>query len=388
MSTSLRVLHCVAGNLYGGVESFLGTLTTCRALSPRLDPEYALCFEGRLHAELRAAGAAVHRLGGSRFSRPWTVWRARRRLARLLEERRIDVVVSHCCWPQALCGPVARKAGRPSVYWMHEMVSEKPHWVERWAARAVPDLAIVNSGVTAEVLPRLYPRVWSEIVRYPVIARSVDRSEARTAVRAELGTAPEDVVVVMACRLDRCKGHPLLLSALGRLRDRPGWTAWIAGGVQRPEEQVYLDEVRAQARDLGIDHRLRFLGERHDVPRLMAAADIHCQPNFRPETFGITYIEALYTGLPVVSTRMGGAAEIVTDGCGVLTPPDDPSALAAALSAVIDDPVLRTRLGAAGPARAAELCAPEVVLPRLESLLLELHAARTTAGRGVPQPAA
>jgi glycosyltransferase involved in cell wall biosynthesis len=271
---------------------------------------------------------------------------------------------------------------------MHEMVSEKPHWVERWAARAVPDLAIVNSEVTARVLPRLYPRMWSEVVHCVVIPQPVDRSEARSAVRAELGTAAEDVVVVMACRLDRIKGHPLLLSALGRLRDRPGWTGWIAGGIQRPAEQRYLDEIQSQARDLGIDRRLRFLGERRDMPRLLAAADIHCQPNLQPETFGSACIEALYAGLPVVSTRMGGAAEIVTDECGVLTPPNDPGALAAALSTLIDDPATRARLGAAGPARAAELCAPEVVLPRLESLLLELHAARTAAGRGVPQPAA
>jgi glycosyltransferase involved in cell wall biosynthesis len=69
---------------------------------------------------------------------------------------------------------------------------------------------------------------------------------------------------------------------------------------------------------------------------------------------------------------MGGAAEIVTDACGVLVPPADPDALAAALSALIDDPPARSSLGSQGPARAAELCAPATVLAELERLLRTL----------------
>jgi glycosyltransferase involved in cell wall biosynthesis len=382
MAEPLKVLHCVAGNLFGGVETFLRTLAECREMSPGLASEYAVCFDGRLAAELRGAGAVVHHLGGVRFSRPWTVWQARGRLRELVRAGRFDVVVNHGCWPQMLFGPVARRTGRPVVYYMHEMIVEPGHWVVRGAARSVPDMVLVHSHCTAATLPRLYPRVWSEVIRYPVRARAVDRLEARTGVRAELATPETDVVVVTACRLEPWKGHRLLLSALGRLRDKPGWTAWVAGGVQRPQERAYLDELTASARDGGFDHRVRFLGHRGDVPRLLAAADIHCQSNAIPEPFGIAFIEALYAGLPVVSVRMGGAAEIVDDGCGVLVPPDDPGALAEALSALIDDPGTRARLGAAGPARAAALCAPEAVLPQLERLLNEVHDRRPVAGRG------
>src|SRR4051812_40105465 len=113
MAEPLKVLHCLAGNLYGGVETFVRTLAECRGVSPGLAHEFALCFEGRLANELRALGAEAHRLGGVRFSRPWTAWRARRRLIRLIKERRADVVVNHACWPQMLCGPPARRAGKP-----------------------------------------------------------------------------------------------------------------------------------------------------------------------------------------------------------------------------------------------------------------------------------
>ena len=86
--------------------------------------------------------------------------------------------------------------------------------------------------------------------------------------------------------------------------------------------------------------------------RCWPSADIHCQPNTGPEPFGIAFVEALYAGLPVVTTRLGGALEIVNETCGVLVPPGDAGALAAALRRLIADPAERSRLGRAGPARA------------------------------------
>lgn len=364
----LRVLHCAAGNLFGGVETLLRTLAETRALCPGIEPEFALCFGGRLEAELRAAGGRVNRLGEVRFSRPWTVWRARRRLARLLADRRSDVVVGHGCWAHLLCAPTARRAGRGVVFWMHDRISGA-HWVERRAARVRPDLVLANSHGTAATLPALFPGMCPEILRYPVRAPAAIRPGDRAAVRAELGAGPDDVVIVMASRLEPWKGHALLIAALGHLRDMPGWVAWIAGGPQRPHEQTYLETLQTDARTARVGDRVRFLGDRRDVPRLLAAADIHCQPNLGPEPFGIAFIEALYAGLPVVSTGMGGAAEIVTEACGVLVSPGAPDALAGALTALIADPGTRARLGAAGPARAAALCDPAQVLARFDCLL-------------------
>ena len=144
------------------------------------------------------------------------------------------------------------------------------------------------------------------------------------------------------------------------------------GGVQRPHEQVYLHELKAAAERAGVEGRIRFLGQREDVSRLLAAADIHCQPNTGPEPFGIAFVEALEAGLPVLTTRMGGAVEIVTETCGILVPHDDAVALAEACSRLIDEPALRKSLGAAGPRRAEEICGPGVVLPRLGAILSSL----------------
>ena len=144
--------------------------------------------------------------------------------------------------------------------------------------------------------------------------------------------------------------------------------SWQVGGAQRPHELRYLEELKQHAARLGIASRVRFLGERSDVPRLLAAADIHCQPNLRPEPFGITFVEALMAGLPVVTAAFGGAKEIIDESCGILVPPGDARALAASLRRLISDRNLRTRLGAAGPMRAHKLCDSATQMSRLNEL--------------------
>jgi glycosyltransferase involved in cell wall biosynthesis len=139
--------------------------------------------------------------------------------------------------------------------------------------------------------------------------------------------------------------------------------------VQRPHEAQYLQELLSTADALGIAERVRFLGQRSDVSRLLAAADIHCQPNIGPEPFGITFIEALYAGLPVVTTAIGGAMEIVTESCGILVPPNDSDALADALECLVKNPELRARLSGGAPVRAHTLSDPASQIKTLGELL-------------------
>ena len=335
-----------------------------------MDPEFVLCYEGRLGEELRSAGAVVHQLEPVRFRRPWTVLQARRRLAQVLDIRPPDVVVCHACWPHALFGPVVRRSARPLVFWMHDRAGAG-HWAESRAARTVPELALVNSHSTAETLPWLFPGVPHEVLYYPVApaAAAHDHTEARARLRQELGTPAEATVIIQASRLEPWKGQSLLIAALGRLREQAGWVAWLAGGRSGRTSRRISNSFKPRPSAAGIADRVRFLGQRSDVPRLLAAADIHCQPNTGPEPFGIAFIEALYAGLPVVSTRLGGAAEIVTEACGVLVPPADPAALADALGALIADPEVRARLASAGPKRAHHLCDPGAAIGRLYDLL-------------------
>jgi glycosyltransferase involved in cell wall biosynthesis len=372
----MKALHLSSGGLFGGIETFLLTLARARETCPAMEPHFALCAEGRLSEELRESGVTVNMLGPVRARKPASVMRARRALGCLLDREGYDVVVSHSSWTQALFGGVVRGADLPFVFFLHNDVTGR-HWLERWARRNRPDLVLANSQFTASSIPSLYPSVASEVVRYPV-APGPTRSDAddRLKARAELDTAATDVVLIQTSRMESWKGHRLHLQGLRGLRDLDGWVSWQVGGVQRPSEQAYLASLQREAAELGIADRVRWVGQRQDVPRLLAAADIHCQPNLGAEPFGIVFIEAMYAALPVVTTALGGALEIVDESCGILTPPNDAGALAEALRELITDPERRRSLGTGGRARAAALCSPETQIPALHDALVravEIH---------------
>ena len=111
---------------------------------------------------------------------------------------------------------------------------------------------------------------------------------------------------------------------------------WIVGGAQRPREAAYLRELQELARSLGMAERVRFAGEQQDVARFLASADLYCQPNTGPEPFGMTYVEAMQAGLPVVASDGGALPEIVDARTGILVPPGDVARLADALGGLID----------------------------------------------------
>lgn len=366
----MKILNVYKGDLFGGIEKFLITLAAIE--KPELVKfEFALCYEGKLAQELKAIGATVHFLGHVRIRDPLGVMHARRALASLIQSGKFDFVVCHASWTQALFASVADKTKTPELFWIHD-ANRGALWLDKWANSTKPNALIFNSQFTLGVSSHLFSKVRRHVIYYPVPAQNTASAADREAVRRELGEELDIPVIIQLCRLERWKGHELLLRSLGRIKDTERFSCWIVGGPQRPGEQKYFDEIKALAAELGLTNRVRFVGQRSDVARLLAAADIHCQPNQGPEPFGIAFIEALQSGLPLVTTAMGAAPEIVDDTCGVLVPPNDPEKLAFALVSLLRDPDLRHRLGGNGPARAHQLCDPTSHLVHLNSFLSSL----------------
>jgi glycosyltransferase involved in cell wall biosynthesis len=256
------------------------------------------------------------------------------------------------------------------------MAGEGHHWLERLARRVRPDLAICNSHFSAWRLSQWMSDAHVEQVYYPVSTpAATSTARERSAARQALDTPASDVVIVQVSRLEAWKGQHVLLQALTRLRGVPGWSCWIVGGAQRPSEAAYREQLETIAREGGIADRIRFLGERNDVPTLLAAADLFCQPNTSPEPFGLSLVEALHAGLPVVTSCIGGACEIVDVSCGVLVPSGNANALAEELERLVIDPELRARLGAAARRRPAVLCDPSRQMRRIHEVLSLVAAA-------------
>lgn len=198
-------------------------------------------------------------------------------------------------------------------------------------ARAV----LVTSDLTARTLVADYA-VPSDRIR--VAKPGCDPAPERSAPRP-VGPI---VHLLAAGTVTPRKGHDLLVEALARIADLP-WRLTLAGSLDRaPDCASAL--MRAIAGH-GLAERITLMGEVADMTPLYAAADIFVLAS-RYEGYGMVFAEALCHGLPIVATNAGAIPEVVPAAAGILVPPDDPEAVAAALAGLITEPEWRAQLSA------------------------------------------
>lgn len=182
------------------------------------------------------------------------------------------------------------------------------------------------------------------------IAQTID-ALVPEAVKAQYGCAGREVVGIVG-RLALQKGHDTLLRAMaGVTEQRPGVVLLVVG--DGPERAALQELARRQ----GLDQRVIWLGavDPAETIRLYAAMDLLAMPS-RFEGFGLTAVEAMAAGLPVVASAVEGLAEIVRDGeTGYLVPAADPARLALKIGQLLDSRALRRSMGCAGRARAGAL---------------------------------
>ena len=229
-----------------------------------------------------------------------------------------DAIVCQQPWALVVFGSVVRALGYPVTLWLH-MAGDGRHWLERAARFTAPDAVVCNSRFSQGRAAGWLPRVPAQVVYCPVSAPAPRESGARRALRHRLGVDDDRPVIAMAARAEPWKGHRVLVDACARLSGQTDWSCWLVGGAQRDTEIAYVAELRRRIEEAGLAARVQLLGTRDDAREVMAAADIYCQPNLEPEPFGLSLVEAMYAGLPVVTSAAGGALEIVDETCGVLT---------------------------------------------------------------------
>lgn len=176
-------------------------------------------------------------------------------------------------------------------------------------------------------------------------------TEARTA----LGLPIEHNIVGMIGRLDPQKGQREFLKAAQQVLKEFPHTMFVIAGEETRHTSGHTANLQTLARDLGVDHAVRFLPHTDAVAPLLAAIDIFVMPS-HSETYGLVLIEAMAMQRTIVATDSGGVPELARhDSEALLVPPKDPIALAIALKQLMNNPSLRLRLSTAARERACAL---------------------------------
>jgi L-malate glycosyltransferase len=164
--------------------------------------------------------------------------------------------------------------------------------------------------------------------------------------------SPDQPVLVIVGQISSWKGHDTAIRALHDLRtDHPRARLLIVGEVKfadaatRLDNRGYLAGLHELARELGLAEAVEFVGEREDVPEIMARADAVLVPSIE-EPFGRTVAEAMAVGSPVVATNVGGPAEVIDNGTtGLLVPPGEPGAWSQAIQSILENPHMASEMG-------------------------------------------
>lgn len=344
---AIRVMHVIHHLQPGGME--YGVIKLVNALGPGI--ESIICSTTTASPAMKAMLAPdvrVIELTRRSGNDPRLVWQ----LYKTFRRSRPDIVHTHA-WGTLVEGYVAARLARvPRVlHGEHGTLQTSPRQVrvQRWLWLRVDRLLSVSSRLAERMAATM--QIPGE--RIAVLRNGVDLARfgitPRAEARAALGVDDDVVLVGHAGRLVEVKDQGALVEAAARLKAQGlRFQVVIAGeGPCRPA-------LEAQIARLDVGECVTLLGHRSDVDRLFAALDLYVLCS-RSEGMPNTILEAMASGVPVVSTRVGGADELVVDGeTGILVPPGQLDLLADAMARVIRSEQLRKAMGAAGRARAHE----------------------------------
>jgi glycosyltransferase involved in cell wall biosynthesis len=322
--------------------------------------------EGWLSRELTAAGVTVEHFRHDRAFSP--------RLARSLEAAfrryRIDLAHSHEFNTAVYGAWAARRAGIPHLITMHGGRYYAGRLRRRLALRAAVALSGRLVAVSQPLVTQLSRDLWIRPTRITTIANGVRFTPAgRSTLRGDLALSDAERLVVAVGNLYPVKGHTHLLEAVARLTSTyPQLHVAIAGRGD------LAGALERQAADSGLATRVHFLGLRQDVANILAAADVFVQPSLS-EGLPLALLEAMFAARPIVASAVGDVPVALASGAaGLLVPPGDPAALAAAIHRLLAQPFEAQQLGNSAQVRAAAEYGIERMVQRYAELYERLLA--------------
>lgn len=280
-------------------------------------------------------------------------------LYRDLRARHIKLI--HCNLLETLyyAAPIAKLMHIPVVWTAHAWWEAEPGWKSTFQEKFLTHIITP----TQHIRDCLIATNANLTKRISVIPFGVDTQEFSPGARdesllQELNLPLDAPIVTLLARFQSVKGHEVLLDAAPKILDAfpntrflfVGDTVFDTRDANVTREKI-IERVNADAR---LQRAITFAGFRRDIPRVLRATDILVCPSWF-ETFGMSNVEAMACGVPVVSTNVGGPAETIVDGeTGILVPPREPAVLAARVCELLGDEASRKRMGDKGRRRILE----------------------------------
>jgi len=359
--SALRIVHTESSLGWGGQE--IRVLAESQGLIRRGHQVTLLCpLEARIHLEAANWGVPVVALPIAR-KRPVGVGA----LMQWFGANACDVINTHSStdsWLTALARLALRQT-TPIVRTRHISTAVPRDPLTRWLyTRAASCIVTTGEALKRQLVARNgFPEAMIESVPTGIDAgryRPGGEGE-RAAARARLGLPQDRVLVGIVATLRSWKGHRHLVEAMAALPEAIGLVI-VGDGPQR-------EALERQVAQLGPAGRVRFAGNQGDVLPWLRALDIFALPSYANEGVPQALIQAMLVGLPCVTTAVGGIPEVAEhERTAIVVPPEDPAALAAAISALAEGGGRRRELGEAARKLCVESHSLERMLERMEAV--------------------
>lgn len=370
MSAASKILLVFPVGERGGAERVFAAIARHLDRS-RFEPVAWFLRPGSLVQEIQAGGVRTYLDPITRLSDPVNYWRTVRAGQQLIVNESVQLVLSSLGYGHLYGGAAALCAGVDAIWWQHGIAS-LTNWVDQLAVTIPARLVITSSYVAARAHADAFSLNGTPlVVIHPGIEPAPSMVWDRQAVLQEFDIEPRATIIGAISRLQRGKGHDVLIRAASLLIQRyPQLRFLVVGSELFNRTEGYQSELKRFAAELGVADHIIFTGFRHDIDRLLSAIDIFVHPATAPESFGLAVVEAMAAGKPVIVTDVGGPRETVIDGrTGVIIRPHDVHQLVETLTMLIERPSWRETLGQAARARALEHFSQWTMLRKVESVL-------------------
>jgi len=361
----MNIVHTEASCGWGGQE--IRILEESRGLIERGHAVWVLCpAESRIYEEGPKRGVPTIALPIGRKNLKGLF-----ALRRWLKQNPVDVINTHSStdsWLAALACQTLKNA--PPIVRTRHISSPIPNnWASRWLyTRAVRHVITTGEALRQQVIKQ----TGADPARVTSVPTGIDPERFypgdKREARLKLGLDPDTNYIGIVATLRSWKGHLYLLDAFARLA-QPQLRLLIVG--EGPMRAPIEERVAA----LGLAERVSFAGQRNDPERWLQALDMFCLPSYANEGVPQAVLQAMLTGLPIVTTPVGAILEAVQDGeSALVVPPKDAAGLARAIERLLDDTTLAGQLGASACRRASAEFSLQRMLDRMEAIFRTVQA--------------